>query len=252
LKTFALLLLSLLGSGCVTTRTLTIGNPASVVTPPVTLTDETTWRPGELHVSVQASNTGGVVAPADMTAPLKEQLRDRLLATLVSQAKLGARTGPTTYVLELNLEAVERYGLGKGMGLAIALEVGLAALGAGLGALIGSATSSARPPEWLIGYSVGAGVGLSAGVVAATLPNSVGTAGEYKAHLVLRRLADRVPVGERHIDSAWRCDANFYGLSEKLARCSGEGFVEFEKTLLSGLQDLLLELQPAPAAAPAP
>jgi hypothetical protein len=42
-----------------------------------------------------------------------------------------------------------------------------------------------------------------------------------------------------------------YGLSEKLARCSGEGFLEFEKALLAGLQDLLLELQPAPAV-PAP
>lgn len=244
------LLLLLSSSGCLFRRELVIGTPAAVEPDPG-LSAETTWRLGEVHVAVEAQNANGSAQPLVLDlAPLKQQIGDRLRATLLAQSNLGARTGPAAYALEVNLEARERYGFGRQIGLSIALEVGLAAIGALVGALVGNATT--RPPDWLVGYSVGAGAGLGAGVIASTLPEAAGTQGNLKATLVLRRLSDRVPVAQRSIESAWRADYNFYDIPSKLARASGVGMADFEKVLVPALKDMLLELQPAPPAPAAP
>lgn len=251
MKKSTLLLLSLLASsGCTAQRFLTIGTPSPVEAAWPGQSDETTWRLGEVHVDVQAQNANGPTPAGIDVAPLKQQLNDRLRATLLAQTALGARAGPARYALEVSLEAIERYGFGRQMGLSLALEIGLFALGMAGGTLLGLATSRASPPDGFNGYLVGAGVSLPVGLLAATLPELAGTAGEYKARLVLRRLSDRVPVAERRVEQAWRVDYNLYGVPAKLAKGAGAGLVEFEKVLLAGLKDMLVELQPEPLPAP--
>jgi hypothetical protein len=154
--------------------------------------------------------------------------------------------------LEIDLEAIERYGLGRQFGLALALEAGLMVLGMTVGSVVGMATSrEPHPTPFNNGYLVGLGGGLGAGLITATFPKIAGTRGEYKAHLVLRRLTDRVPVAERHLERGWRLDQNLYDANEKLARGAGAGFEEFEKVLLAGVKELLLEAQPEPPSQPA-
>lgn len=247
MKKLSLLLVLVVSSGCTGRRYLVIGAASPFEPPLAGLSEDFTWGLGEVHISMSAQNQNGAGGGQIDLEPVKQQMRDRLRATLQSQSSLGARQGPANYSLEINLDASERYGFGREMGLAIGLELGLAALGAGVGALVGLATSRERPPDSTNGYLIGSGAGLAAGLVSATIPRSGGVIGEYKARLVLRRLSDRVPVAERTVESTWRFDFNWYDISEKLAQSSGESFVEFEKVLVPAVRAMVLEAQPAAA-----
>lgn len=254
MKTLSLSIFLVVASGCVQARYMTIGAPAPLEAAAPGLSADGAWRLGEVHISVETQADGSTTTPSVDTELLQRQLLDRVRATLLAQSGLGATTGLPKYALEVDLEAIERYGLGRQFGVALALEAGLMVVGMTVGGLVGMATSAEPRPTFLnSGQLVGLGGGLAAALVASTFPKIAGTKGEYKAHLVLRRLADRVPVAERRVERRWRLDQNLYDANEKLARGAGEGFVEFEKVLLSAVKDLLLEAAPeAPPAPPAP
>ena len=249
-KLTLLMLVLVVSSGCSATRYMTIGVPAPIEPPLAGLSEDATWRLGDVHVSVQSSNAYSPIPTGLDVGPLKQQLRDRVRATLLAQSALGATTGPSKYALELHLEAVERHGVGRQMGLALGLETAVLVVGAAVGAALGLATSRDTPPSGFSnGLLIGTGVSIPLALVAASLPKLGGVAGEYRARLVLRRLADRVSVAELHVESSWRFDYNFYDIPAKVAQGSGDGFVEFEKLLLGTVKDLLVEANPPPAAA---
>lgn len=245
-----LVLMSVLSMGCTARRYMAMGPPAQVEAALEGMSPDDTWRLGEVHVRVEATTGYGIVSSAQYdVSRLREQLAERMRATLISQTNLGARQGPAKYALEIQLEAKERYGFGRQMGLAIGLEVGVLLLGTVVGAAVGAATSTETPPNWTTGYLVGTVAGVPPALLVALATELAGVDGAFSATLVLRRLSDRVPVSERHIDTTWRADYNGFDVQQKLSIASGVGFADFEKVMLTSVKDMLVDAMPAPAPA---
>lgn len=252
--TFALLAAALLfTSGCTVQRTLAIGSPA-LTHEALPGAEPLPWRLGTLHVSVEGMSVNGVMGTKETGVdygPYKQQLSDRLKATLVSQGPLGATTGAASHSLEVEVKAREVYGMGRQMWLSLVLESLVLAAGFGTGLAVDAATAKPGQPSTMTGFLVGGlgSVPLALGV--ATLPQLAGANGTFEAELVLRRLSDRVPIAQRRVESTWRADYNVYQVPQKLAAASGQGVAVFERELLSALAELLQECQSTPSPAPA-
>jgi hypothetical protein len=246
--TFAVVLLAT--SGCTVTRSMKIGTPAPVLAALPT-SQALPWQLGEVHVTVEGMSSTGVLASQSTGvdyAPYKQQLTDRLKASLLSQQPLGATLSGAGYALEVDVKAREVYGLGKQMWLSLLLEGLVFAAGMGTGLAIDAATTPPNQVPNLTGFLVGSAASVPLALLAASLPESGGCAGTFEAKLILRRLSDRVPVSERRVESTWRGDYNWYGVPEKLAVASGAGVTLFEKELLTAVSEMLQESQPSTPA----
>ena len=252
--TFALLAAALLfTSACTVQRTLAIGSPA-LTHDPIAGAEPLPWRLGTLHVAVEGMSVNGVIGTKETGVdygPYKQQLSDRLRATLVSQGPLGATTGAASYSLEVEVKAREVYGMGKQMWLSLLLESVILAAGFGAGLAVDLATAKPGEIPRMSGVLIGGLGSVPVALGVATLPQLGGVNGTFEAELVLRRLSDRVPVAQRRVESTWRADYNAYQVPEKLAVASGQGVTAFERELLAALVELLQESQPAPPPAPA-
>lgn len=249
----ALLAALLLTSGCTVRRSLAIGAPAAV-REPLSSAAPPPWRLGEVHVSVEGMSTNGVAgSPATGVdyAPYKQQLTERLKATLLAQKALGATLDGAAYALEVDVKGRELYGMGRQMWLALLLESAVLALGFGVGLGVDLATARTPSDLRMSGMLVGGLGSIPLAVGVATLPELAGATGTFEAQLILRRLSDRVPVAQRRVESTWRADYNFYSVPEKLAAASGQGVAVFEQELLTALVELLQDSQAVALAAPA-
>jgi len=250
LPVFSLLLL--LGSGCTVHRSLAIGAP-SPVHAGLTESERLSWRLGEVHVSVEGMSSNGMVASSQTGVDFtqyKQQLADRLKATLLAQEALGATRGAGAYALEVDVSAREVYGIGKQMWLSLLLEGLVMALGFGAGIAVDAATAQPGQVPSMTGFLVGGLGSIPVALGVATIPELAGCAGTFQAKLVLRRLSDRVPVSERRVESTWRADYNAYGVPAKLAAASGQAVLGLEQELLTAIVEMLKESQPVPASAP--
>ena len=253
--TFALLAAALLfTTGCTVQRTLAIGSPA-LTHDAIAGAEPLPWRLGTLHVAVEGMSVNGVIGTKETGVdygPYKQQLSDRLRATLVSQGPLGATTaGAASYSLEVEVKARELYGMGKQMWLSLLLESVILAAGFGAGLAVDLATAKPGEISRMSGVLIGGLGSVPVALGVATLPQLGGVNGTFEAELVLRRLSDRVPVAQRRVESTWRADYNLYQVPEKLAVASGQGVAAFERELLSALVELLQEFRPAPPPLPA-
>lgn len=238
-------LVALGSSGCVAKRVLVVGAPSPIESAPEGLAAALPWRLGDLDVRYEiSSGTGAPPASASPSELLRRQLRDRLLATLNLQRALGHVDGAAPYILEVRFKGIESHSINGNFVLAVGLQFGVAAVGCVIGALVDLAQPRPNLGEArLTGFLLGGSAGLATGWLPASLVRFGTADGSLQATVVLRRRADRVPVAERHIETTWGLEYDAFGQNRLVERATGDGFVEFEKELLTGLKAMLLEVQ---------
>ena len=200
------------------------------------------WSLTSLSTSIDVGTTAGSTTGLDVE-PLRRQLEARVRDTLSRQVDLGAVDRCSAYALEVELEAHEAYGNGKGLVPGVVFETGTLSAGAIAGALIGS----------FVLPGLGTGIGLAAGTIASTPPallgalafKTGGVKGEYRADLTLRRRTDRVPVAHTRVRAPWNADFSAYTADAVVAQSSGAAVLEFEKALLAGLRDMVVDVDAA-------
>ncbi|MFO0597916.1 MAG: hypothetical protein U0228_21620 [Myxococcaceae bacterium] len=244
-------------SGCVMPRSMVVGKPAEVLSPP-TNAAVVSWSLGRVDFAYTAVNANGIDATSMVdSTKLEAQVVERLRATLASQQPLGWREkgGEVSVTVEVKLD--ERMGFGHQAGVAYAAEAALGLGGGLIGALIGASVAGAQPPTspgrafgFTIGLGVGTGVGLHLGVLAALLFELNGMNSTWEGRIAVWR--DGRIVGERVVKTKHRFDSNAFFVASKLATASGQGLAEFEAELLPALSALLAEVSPGLTPTPMP
>lgn len=197
---------------------------------------------GALSTSMQVRSASGPPPWFD-TAAFRQQLEQRLSATLAKGATAGA-----PWRLDLELDLDEEHGVGPGMAAGLATEAGVLTAGGVAGALIGT----------LIAPGLGTSAGGLLGVLAASPPalvsalafDTLGVSAEYRATLRLRRQADHALVATRRVVVPWRVSYSSLGGGDRLSAATSEAVGALEAKALEALAAELAELASPPAPEP--
>jgi hypothetical protein len=212
-----LLVVGLVASGCVTTRTVAIDPYVALAEPPLA----TRWALTNVAVlpptNPQLSN--------HRFATMLQQLEGHLRSSLASEVALGEHVADprdAEYAVELELRLVEGAALNGYYGVSL----GEAVAGPLVGAAVGTVIAGPAAPA---GVLIGAVVGGSVALIGSTLTPSQTYSGQLEATVTVRRARDGVEVAKRTSRSEWSALLNAYDVEAKLATAAGHAVPDLER-----------------------